>query len=217
MRLRNVKNKQQIMDASSYLVKNPKDYCGKWNTFFEKNQPIHVEIGTGKGQFILGMALAHPEWNFIGIEKYDSVIARALEKIPEGVPNLCMIRMNALEIDEVFSREVETIYLNFSDPWPKKRQANRRLTSPIFLNKYDSIFVQDETIIQKTDNPHLFEYSLVSLTQHGYELLEVSLDLHQSSIEGNVMSEYEEKFSKKGKPIFYVHAKKNVSNLVKKD
>lgn len=217
MRLRNVKNKQQIMDASIYLIKNPKDYRGKWSTYFGNSHPIHLEIGTGKGKFLLGMAIAHPEINFIGIEKYDSVIARALERLPDGLSNLCMIRMNALEVEEVFLKEIDTIYLNFSDPWPKKRQTNRRLASPVFLKKYDSLFRDEETIIQKTDNRGLFAYSLLSLSQYGYTFLDLSLDLHHSSIEGNVMSEYEEKFSEKGQPIFYVKAKKNVVNREKKD
>lgn len=217
MRLRNVKNKQQIMDASSYLVKDPIQYCGKWNTYFNNSQPIHIEIGTGKGQFIIGMALSHPEINFIGIEKYDSVIARALEKIPENISNLCMIRMDALMIDQVFSKEIETIYLNFSDPWPKKRQTKRRLTSEVFLKKYDSIFYQDATIVQKTDNRQLFEYSLCSFSQYGYQFIDLSLDLHHSLIEGNVMTEYEEKFSKKGQSIFYVSAVKKLSSHTKKD
>ena len=140
MRLRNVKNKQEIMDNSSYLILNPKDYYGKWQCVFDNNNPIHIEIGTGKGNFIIGKALANPNINFIGIEKFDSVIARALEKIPDDLSNLKMIRMNALEIDEVFNHEVDVVYLNFSDPWPKKRWHKRRLTSSVFLEKYDSLF-----------------------------------------------------------------------------
>ena len=216
MRLRNVKNKQQIMDSSNYLVRNPKEYRGSWNKIFNNNHPIHIEIGTGKGQFIIGMALQYPDINFIGIEKYDSVIARALEKIPEGIPNLCMIRMDALEIEEVFSKEISTIYLNFSDPWPKKRQRKRRLTSEVFLEKYDSLFIGDANIVQKTDNAKLFEYSLCSLSQNGYRLIEISLDLHHSEIEGNVMTEYEEKFSKRGQNIYYVSANKKLSSERKK-
>lgn len=212
MRLRNVKNKQQIMDASTYLVKNPIDYCGLWKNYFKNNHPIHIEIGTGKGQFIVGMALAHPNINFIGIEKYDSVIARALEKIPEGIPNLCMVRMDALNIQEVFDHEITAIYLNFSDPWPKKRQTKRRLTSDTFLEKYEPLFSKDAVIIQKTDNQQLFEYSLCSLSQFGYQLLEISLDLHHSTVEENIMTEYEEKFSKKGQRIFYVSARKKMSS-----
>lgn len=206
MRLRNVKNKQEIMEASSYLVLNPKDYYGKWKEVFKNDYPIHIEIGTGKGNFIIGKALANPDINFIGIEKFDSVIARALEKIPEGISNLKMIRMNALEIEEVFNYEIDTIYLNFSDPWPKKRWHKRRLTSSIFLEKYDSLFKNNCHIIQKTDNKDLFEYSICSLSNYGYIINNISLDLHNSEIENNIMTEYEEKFSKKGNPIYYLEA-----------
>ncbi len=208
MRLRNVKNKQEIMNASSYLVMNPKDYCGHWKTVFGNDHPIHIEIGTGKGRFIIEKALQNPNINFIGIEKFDSVIARALEKIPEGLPNLKMVRINALEIDEVFHHEIDMIYLNFSDPWPKKRWYKRRLTSSIFLNKYDALFCKNPCIIQKTDNMSLFEYSICSLSENGYIIKEISLDLHHSEIEGNIMTEYEEKFSKKGNPIYYLVAVK---------
>lgn len=217
MRLRNVKNKQEIMDGSSYLVRSPEEYFGRWNEYFGNNNPIHIEIGMGKGQFIIGMALSHPEINFIGIEKYDSVIARALEKVPEDIPNLCMVRMDALEIERVFDKEVSILYLNFSDPWPKKRQTKRRLTSDVFLRKYDSIFSGDCHIIQKTDNQQLFEYSLCSLSQYGYRFEELSLDLHNSDIEGNIMTEYEEKFSKKGQKIFRVSALKKMSSSGKND
>jgi len=208
MRLRNVKNKKEIMDASSYLILNPKDYYGKWSEVFGNNKPIHIEIGTGKGNFIIGKALANPDINFIGIEKFDSVIARALEKIPEGLSNLKMIRMNALEIQEVFNHEIERIYLNFSDPWPKKRWHKRRLTSYVFLDMYDSLFKNEPSIVQKTDNTALFEYSICSLSQHGYVIKDISFDLHNSEIEGNIMTEYEEKFSKKGNSIYYLVAVK---------
>lgn len=208
MRLRNVKNKQEIMDASNYLILDADKYVGKWDTLFTKCNPIHVEIGTGKGNFIIGMAINNPDINFIGIEKYDSVIARALEKIPEDIPNLKMVRMNALDIDKVFDKEVSTIYLNFSDPWPKKRWHKRRLTSSVFLEKYDSIFKDSCVIIQKTDNTDLFEYSICSLSMYGYKIEEISFDLHNSLITGNVMTEYEEKFSKKGNNIYYMKAVK---------
>ena len=204
MRLRNVKNKQEIMDSSNYLITNPFDYIGKWNTVFGNCNPIHLEIGTGKGNFIIGKALNNPDINFIGIEKFDSVIARCLEKIPDGLPNLKIIRMNALEIDKVFKKEIATIYLNFSDPWPKKRWYKRRLTSSIFLDKYDSLFQNDACIIQKTDNTELFEYSICSLSRHGYTITDISFDLHHSEIKDNIMTEYEEKFSKKGNPIYYL-------------
>lgn len=207
MRLRNVKNKQEIMNNSPYLIINPKNYIGKWINVFENSNPIHLEIGTGKGNFIIQMALNHPEINFIGIEKYDSVIARCLEKIPDNLPNLKIIRMNALEVDEIFNSEISVIYLNFSDPWPKKRWYKRRLTSSIFLEKYDSLFKDTKCIIQKTDNQSLFEYSICSLSQYGYTIVEISLDLHHSEIDENYMTEYEEKYAKKGNPIYYLVAK----------
>lgn len=208
MRLRNVKNKQEIMDSSPYLILNPKDYYGKWSSLFNNNNSIHIEIGTGKGNFIIGKALANPDINFIGIEKFDSVIARALEKIPEGLTNLKMIRMDALSIEEVFDKEIDTIYLNFSDPWPKKRWHKRRLTSHVFLEKYDSLFKEDKKIIQKTDNTLLFEYSICSLSTYGYAITDISFDLHNSEVEDNVMTEYEQKFSEKGNKIYYLVAVK---------
>lgn len=209
MRLRNVKNKQEIMDNSTYLVVDPIKYIGKWHDIFENDNPIHIEIGTGKGNFIIGKAISNPNINFIGIEKYDSVIARALEKIPEGLNNLKMIRMDALNIENVFKKEIEVIYLNFSDPWPKKRWYKRRLTSSLFLEKYDLIFKNNKCIIQKTDNTSLFEYSICSLSQYGYVIEDISFDLHHSDIEGNIMTEYEAKYSKKGNPIYYLKAVKS--------
>ncbi len=209
MRLRNVKNKQQIMDSSSYLVANPKDFYGKWKKVFGNSNPIHIEIGAGKGKFIIEKAMKYPDINFIGIERYDSVVARCLQKIPQGLTNLKIIRMNALEIEEVFHQEIDTIYLNFSDPWPKKRWYKRRLTSSIFLEKYDSLFQKECKIIQKTDNSSLFEYSICSLSEYGYIIKELSLDLHHSEITDNITTEYEERFAKKGNPIYYLVAMKN--------
>ena len=208
MRLRNVKNKQEIMDSSNYLIINPEEYINNWKNVFNNSNPIHIEIGSGKGNFIINKALKYPNINFIGIEKFDSVIARCLQKIPEDIPNLRIVRMNALEIDKVFNKEIDTIYLNFSDPWPKKRWHKRRLTSHVFLEKYDSIFKKDKTIIQKTDNRDLFEYSIVSLSTYGYIIDDITFDLHNSSIEDNIMTEYEERFSKQGNNIYYLVATK---------
>ena len=140
MRLRNIKNKEEIIDASMYIVKNYKDYIGKWNTLFNNNNPIYLEIGMGMGKFIVENAINNPNINYIGIEKQDNVLARALPNIPKNIPNLKVIRLNALEIDEVFNKDIDLLYLNFSDPWPKVRHHSRRLTSTIFLSKYDSIF-----------------------------------------------------------------------------
>ena len=218
MRLRNVKNKEEIMKESKLLILNSKDYIGKWNKVFNNKNSIYIEIGMGKGDFILGNALKYPNINFIGIEKYDSIMARAIQKIEklEELPNnLRLVRMDAKEIDEVFKNEVDRIYLNFSDPWPKKRHSERRLTSKTFLNKYDSIFKKDEDIIMKTDNNNLFEYSLEMLSQHGFVFEKVSLDLHNSDVVDNIMTEYERKFTQKGIKINYLNAKR-ISILEKK-
>lgn len=211
MRLRNVKNKKDIMNNSKLLILNCKDYIGKWNKVFDSNNSIHIEIGMGKGDFLLGMALKYPNINFIGIEKYDSIMARAIQKIEglEEIPkNIRLIRMDAKEIDLVFKKEIDTIYLNFSDPWPKKRHSERRLTSNTFLKKYDSIFKKDKKIIMKTDNINLFEYSLETLSQNGYMFNKVSFDLHNSDLVDNVMTEYEKKFTQKDIKINYLDAKK---------
>lgn len=211
MRLRNVKNKEEILNNTTYLEIDPNSNKGKWETIFNNNNPIHIEIGMGKGDFIIENAIRYPNINFIGIEKYSSVLARAIEKLNDkDLPNLRLIRMDANFIEEVFSHEVDVIYLNFSDPWPKKRNAKRRLTSDLFLEKYKSIFKKDHTIIMKTDNMHLFEYSLESLSRNGYILDKVSLDLHNSDIDNNIETEYERKFVLKGNNIYYVYAKKLV-------
>lgn len=210
MRLRNVKNKETIMEKSKFLIRDEENYRGKWNSVFKNNNPIEIEIGTGKGNFIIEKALTNPNINYIGIERYDSVIVRALEQIPDSVTNLKLIRMNAIDIDKIFDKEVCTIYLNFSDPWPKKRHALRRLTSRVFLEKYEEIFKGEKNIYQKTDNQNLFEYSIINLTNYGYKIEDISLDLHNSQIEGNIETEYEKKFSESGNKIYYLHAKKDV-------
>ncbi len=210
MRLRNVKNKETIMEKSKFLMRDEENYRGKWNSVFKNNNPIEIEIGTGKGNFIIEKALTNPNINYIGIERYDSVIVRALERIPDSVTNLKLIRMNAIDIDKIFDKEVCTIYLNFSDPWPKKRHALRRLTSSVFLEKYEEIFKGEKNIYQKTDNQNLFEYSIINLTNYGYKIEDISLDLHNSQIEGNIETEYEKKFSESGNKIYYLHAKKDV-------
>lgn len=209
MRLKNVKGAKEIIEASSYVVKKPKDYFGHFGDLFENKHPIHVEIGMGKGQFIIGMALKYPNINFIGIEKFDSVLVRAVQKLEIlEIPNLKLIRMDALEIDEVFSHEIEQVYLNFSDPWPKNRHQNRRLTSPVFLKKYDSIFQESSSIVMKTDNRHLFEYSLMSFTDFQYHIDELSLNLYEDDISNNVATEYEERFVARNNIIYYVKVHK---------
>ena len=205
MRQRNVKNKEEIINSSKYIILNPKEYLGKWSKLFNNSNPIYIEIGMGKGDFILENAKRYPNINFIGIEKYDSIIALAIKKIEvEEISNLKLIRMNALEINEVFSHEIDKIYLNFSDPWPKPRHAKRRLTSEVFLEKYDNLFKNDKIIEMKTDNRNLFEFSLISFNDFGYSIKEISLDLHHSDIENNIMTEYERKFSLNNNAIYYV-------------
>jgi len=210
MRLRNVKNKKEIMDNSSYLVKNPCDYKGKWKELFGNDNPIYIEIGMGKGKFIIDNAIHYPNINFIGIEKYDSVIAKGLQKIPEGLDNLVMVRWDALNINDIFSKEIDRIYLNFSDPWPKKRHHLRRLSSRVFLEKYEDIFKSSKIIEMRTDNRDLFQYSLVSFSEFGYILEKVSLDLHTDDMP-EITTEYEDKFSKDGLPIYYVMCNKDVN------
>ncbi len=198
MRLRNNKNAKDIISNSNYVVLNPKDNISKWNKVFGNNNPIHIEIGMGKGDFIIGMALKYPNINFIGIEMYDSVLMHAVKKLEDkSIPNLKLIRMDANEIDEVFKKEINLIYLNFSDPWPKNRNAKRRLTHERLLSKYDNIFKDKNIIYMKTDNIKLFAFSIESLSEYGYTLKNISLDLHSEDID-NVETEYEKKFNSMG-------------------
>lgn len=210
MRLRNVKGAADILNASNYVVKNPEENKGKWNKEFNNLNPIHIEIGMGKGDFIIGMAKNNPNINFIGIEMYDSVLVKACEKLDnENLTNLKLIRMDALNINNVFNKEIDLIYLNFSDPWPKNRTAKRRLTHERFLKLYDDIFKGKKVIFMKTDNTSLFEFSIESLSFYGYKLKNISLDLHNSDFERNVMTEYEKKFSSKGIKINRLEAYKD--------
>ena len=204
MRQRNVKNKEEIITSSKYFVNNPENYIGKWNTYFQNNNPIYIEIGMGKGQFIIENAKRYPNINFIGIEKYDSILALALKKIDMELPNLVMIRIDAFNIDSIFKEEIDTIYLNFSDPWPKKRHAKRRLTSPEFLKKYDLIFKNNNHIVMKTDNKDLFSYSIKTLNNHGYYINNITFDLEKEEDSLNIMTEYEEKFTKLNNPIYKI-------------
>ena len=204
MRQRNVKNKKEIICNSIYCVKEPELYKGKWKSLFSNKNPIYIEIGMGKGKFIIENALKYPNINFIGIEKQDSILALALKKIPDNLFNLKMIRLDALDINEVFSKEIDKIYLNFSDPWPKKRHAKRRLTSPIFLEKYDKLFKKDKIIEMKTDNKDLFCYSIKTLNNHDYYIEELTFDLEKEKDLDNIRTEYEEKFTKLNNPIYKI-------------
>lgn len=204
MRLKHVKGAHEKILSSSSVIKEPLKYKGKFEEVFKNKQPLHIEIGMGKGNFILTMAKKHPEINFIGIEKYDSVLVRALDKMEEELPNLKFIRMDATEIEDVFDHEIDLIYLNFSDPWPKKKHAHRRLSSPVFLKRYDVLFKSKKQIIMKTDNRKLFEYSLISFNEYGYHFDELSLNLYQDDTSENVKTEYEEKFHALGFPIYKI-------------
>lgn len=209
MRLKNVKNAKEIMIAGKYYIDNPKEYKGCWSKLFDNDNPIFIEIGMGKGDFIINNAINFPDINFIGIEKFDSVIVRAIQKSNKlELSNLKLIRLDALNINDVFDREIDKIYLNFSDPWPKERHSKRRLTSFVFLEKYDLVFKNDNIIEMKTDNINLFNYSLESLSEYGYNLDYVTNDLHSEDV-FNVLTEYECKFSERGIKINKFIASKN--------
>jgi tRNA (guanine-N7-)-methyltransferase len=198
MRMRNPKFKDEILTSCDFYYNKEEQ--------FAKSQKINIEIGMGKGNFILGMAQNYPDTNFIGVEKYSSVASIAIKKMmPFELPNLKVLVTDAINLPDYLNHEVDTIYLNFSDPWPKKRHARRRLTSEDFLRVYDMLFKGDAHIIMKTDNDDLFAYSLDSLQKYGYQLLKVSYDLHNESI-FNVETEYENKFSQKGIKIKYLEA-----------
>jgi tRNA (guanine-N7-)-methyltransferase len=194
MRLKNVKGANEIIIKGTYYVDNPYQYKGKWNKFFGNNNPIYIEIGMGKGDFIIENAKRYKDINFIGIEKFDSVIVRAIQKSNElELDNLKIIRVDANKLGDIFDKEIDTIYLNFSDPWPKDRHAKRRLTSPIFLDIYSKIFEGRNRIVQKTDNINLFDYSLESLIDYGYDIVYKTNDLDCLN-EENIMTEYEKRF-----------------------
>ena len=204
MRLRNVKGSREAIVASEFTINEPESHKGNWTEVFGNNKPIHIEVGMGKGKFIMELAKQHPEINYIGIEKYSSVLVRALEKRPElEQDNLVFIRMDAENLPDVFDKdEIDRIYLNFSDPWPKDRHAKRRLTSTQFLDRYDQFLVPEGRVIFKTDNRPLFDFSLEQVEEAGWILENHTFDLHNSEyVEGNVMTEYETKFVAEGKPI----------------
>jgi len=200
--------KDKLDAHPQYVVRNPEEYKGRWNEMFGNNNPIHIEVGSGKGRFIAGMAKANPDINYIAIEAYESVVVYALDRfIEEGLSNVKILAVNAVDLRDYFEKgEVGQVYLNFSDPWPKKRHEKRRLTYKTFLNTYEDVLPEKGEIHFKTDNRGLFQYSLVSMSQYGMILKDVNLHLHQTADESNVMTEYEEKFSKKGSRIYRVEA-----------
>ena len=194
MRLKHIKNAENIILESEYIVSNPEDYKGKWNTLFNIDNPIEIEIGTGKGKYIISLAIDNPNINFIGVEKYATPLLGAIKRL-EGLnlKNLKLICFDAFNINDVFDHEIEKIYLNFSDPWPKKRHTKRRLSSPVFLEKYDVLFKDKKRIQMKTDNDLLYEYSLESFISDGYDVIKT-----ETSVFDKYTTEYEDLFLSTG-------------------
>ena len=214
MRLRNIAGSREVIADSDFTIKDPEKKKGLWKKeVFGNDNEIHIEIGMGKGRFLMDMAALHPDINYVGIEKYSSVLLRALQKQEQLLlPNIIFIRMDAETITEVFAQsEVGRIYLNFSDPWPKDRHAKRRLPSREFLKRYDRILVPDGVVEFKTDNKDLFQFALDVIEPAGWTLDAVTYDLHNDEVmnKGNVMTEYEERFSEAGNPIYkYIISRK---------
>jgi tRNA (guanine-N7-)-methyltransferase len=209
MRLRHKPGAEDEIKAHPKIViPNPSELKGKWYTFFTNNHPIHIEVGTGKGRFVSEMAKAHPEINYIGVELQKSVIVAALDKVKEAnIPNVCLLNQNVEDLLEFFvPGELSRVYINFTDPWPKKRHEKRRLTHQSFLQKYQELLGENQEVHLKTDNEALFEFSLNSFSTYDCKLKNISLDLHNSAFEGNIMTEYEEKFSDKGMKIYRCEA-----------
>lgn len=209
MRLKNVKGATTVVENSVYLIKNPEQYKGKFESLFFNQNPIRIEIGMGKGNFIIENAKKYPNINFIGIEKYDSVMIRAVQKLDTlELKNLKLIRMDANRIEEVFDHEIDLIYLNFSDPWPKARHEKRRLMSPNFLNKYSLIFKNKNRMELKTDNRVLFEYAIKTFNEEHFKIDDICLNLYAEDTSNNIPTEYELKFKEQGFPIYQIKVQK---------
>lgn len=215
MRLRNIPGADEAIADSPHCIQEPMAEKGRWHLIFGNENPIHIEIGMGKGQFIMKLAKEHPDINYIGIERYSSILLRALQKMEiEPLPNIRFLCMDASIITEVFDKEeVAKIYLNFSDPWPKERHAKRRLTSRQFFERYDKILAGNGVVEFKTDNDDLFAFSMEEVAEAGWTLDAHTFDLHHDPVlnEGNVMTEYEEKFSSLGHPIHKLIARRSFS------
>lgn len=206
MRLRNVTGSKEMIAENEYVIHEPEAYKGKWSELFGNDKPIRLEIGMGKGRFLMTLAEQNPEINYLGIEKYSTVLLRALQKMEiNPLPNIRFIRMDAENINDVFTEgEIDRIYLNFSDPWPKDRHAKRRLPSRQFLERYDQILKADGILEFKTDNHDLFTFAEEEIKETKWKIDDITYDLHHNEkmMEGNVMTEYEEKFSSMGNPIY---------------
>jgi tRNA (guanine-N7-)-methyltransferase len=199
---------ERLLEYPQYVVQQPESHKGNWQEVFGNKNPVYIEVGTGKGRFITEMAKAYPDINFIGIELAKSVIVSALDLLIDAeLPNVKLMNVNANDLRAFFAKgDVTRVYLNFSDPWPKKRHEKRRLTFESFLGIYEDILPDKGEVHFKTDNQGLFESSLMSISRYGMLLAYVSLDLHSSDFEGNIMTEYEEKFSQKGNRIYRLEA-----------
>ena len=209
MRYIQIKNADKIVENSKYVVNNPTDYKNKWKEMFGNNNPICIEIGMGRGSFIIEMAKTYPKVNFIGIEMYISQMVPAVNKLEnEKLNNLKLINMNAIELDTVFGKEIDTIYLTFCDPWPKENDKKKRFTYINYLKLYDKIFKKNKHIILKTDNKGFFAHSLESLSQYWYSFDIVTLDLHHDERKiKNIMTDFEKRYFDENRPIYYVDAK----------
>lgn len=204
MRLRHIRGAEEAIETSPYVIQESEQYRGKFHELFGNQNPIAIEVGMGKGKFIMELAAQNPDVNYIGIERYSSVLLRALQKREElDLPNIYFMCIDAKNLADIFApEEVARIYLNFSDPWPKDRHAKRRLTSPDFMKVYDQVLAKNGTVEFKTDNQGLFAYSLEAIPEAGWTITAFTKDLHHSEMaEGNVMTEYETKFSAMGNPI----------------
>ena len=211
MRLKHIKDADKIIKKSNYIIENPEEYKGKWNKLFNNDNNIEIEIGTGKGKFIIEKALQNSNINFIGIEKYDSPLVSAVKKLEElDINNLRLICYDAFTIDNIFDKEISKIYLNFSDPWPKKSHHKRRLTADSFLLSYKSLLKDEGSIVMKTDNKDLFEYSLVKFTNNGFLIEEASVDFRRNQHDEDAITEYENNFMNLGQPIYRAVFKKNL-------
>ena len=207
MRVSNKAWAPEELETNKHMIHDPESCKGRWHEVFGNNNPIHVEIGCGKGRFVSQMALAHPDINYVGIERQTTVIAIAARRIEEEQKNIFLTQVDVENLESYFEvGEIDRLYINFCDPWPKKKQAKRRLTHKNFLEMYKRIFGEKAEIFFKTDNRNLFEFSLEEFCNNGWKLGNISLDLHNSDCEGNIMTEYEEKFSSKGMPIYRLEA-----------
>ena len=211
MRYNVVKDASKILNESVFLIDNPTKYKNKWRDVFGNNNPIHLELGMGRGEFIINMAKQNPKINYIGLELNESQTATAIKNIAnQKIPNLRMICADAMDLDNFFGKEIDTIYLTFSEPWPKPIDEKKRFTHINYLKLYDKIFKKNKHIIMKTDNKILFAYSLQNLSQYWYEFHKVSLDLHNDERNiPNIMTDFEKAYLKEGRPIYYVDARFN--------